>query len=474
MDFQRIRQRLLPGLDVNPKFEEHARNLGHPGLRTIGAVEIATPLLMLAGRLAMRGGRVDTAVLWQEAAMIAAGAATLLVAATRWSRRHARPIAVVSAWLAPTLLIWAAIWRATTPASTDDYILTAITLVTLTTVASVPLLPWHAMTLGLALECTYILSFRFGGQRVFSTTAQHSDAHYIFLLMLALLLTFIAATNYEHRRTEYESHQEAIRAAEALTGAQLRAQLAESAISIGKMAAALSHEMNSPLGTLRSSIETLIVVVDRQLKAPPEQRDLLDHTRGQLRRAIEESARRIDEVSERLRRFVSLAEADLKPADLNELLSDVALLHEDELRRAGIRLEFDLERSLPRLTCRPQLLSSVFSTLLSNAIQAVDGNGHIEISTHGRDSVVEVTVRDNGRGMPPEEAETIFDPSFKVEGARVASGNWSLFNSRQIVYEHGGDIRVETAVGRGTAVHVMLPLVTESPERPNDPRAIQV
>ena len=76
----------------------------------------------------------------------------------------------------------------------------------------------------------------------------------------------------------------------------------------------------------------------------------------------------------------------------------------------------------------------------------------------GMEAEVEVTIRDNGQGMTPEEADTIFEPSFKVNGSRVSSGNWSLFNSRQIVYEHGGEIRIDTAEGRGTAVHVMLPI----------------
>ena len=70
-----------------------------------------------------------------------------------------------------------------------------------------------------------------------------------------------------------------------------------------------------------------------------------------------------------------------------------------------------------------------------------------------------MTIRDNGRGMSTAEAETAFDPSFKVAAGRVASGNWSLFNSRQIVYEHGGGIRMETAPGQGTAMHVTLPVV---------------
>jgi signal transduction histidine kinase len=135
----------------------------------------------------------------------------------------------------------------------------------------------------------------------------------------------------------------------------------------------------------------------------------------------------------------------------------VTLLHEEELRAAHVRLEFHLEETIPRLNCRPQLLSAVFSTLLSNAIHAVNGDGQIGIETRCEGGELSVTVRDNGRGMSEEEAVTIFEPSFKVAEGRIASANWSLFNSRQIVYEHGGDIRLETAKGEGTAVYVTLP-----------------
>jgi signal transduction histidine kinase len=164
-------------------------------------------------------------------------------------------------------------------------------------------------------------------------------------------------------------------------------------------------------------------------------------------------------VTRRLDRFVALDDADSKPADVNDLLAEVMLLHQEEIAAARVRLEMDLERPLPELNCRPQLLRSVFSTLLSNAIQAVNGEGRIGIESMNTPGGIEVTIRDNGRGMAAGEAETMFDPSFKVAEGRVASGNWSLFNSRQIVYEHGGNIRVETAEGRGTAIHVVLPAV---------------
>ena len=154
-----------------------------------------------------------------------------------------------------------------------------------------------------------------------------------------------------------------MRIAEALTGAQLRAQLAENAISVGKMAAALSHEINSPLGALRSSIETLLLSPIGMIDAPPEQRERLPDTRDELRRSIDESAARIDDVTRRLRRFVNLEEAEVKSADLNELLSDVTVLHRERTAsRRTSQLEFDLEKSLPPLNCRPQLLTAAFSS----------------------------------------------------------------------------------------------------------------
>jgi signal transduction histidine kinase len=59
--------------------------------------------------------------------------------------------------------------------------------------------------------------------------------------------------------------------------------------------------------------------------------------------------------------------------------------------------------------------------------------------------------------MEPAEADTIFEPGFKVQGGRVLGGNWSLFTTRQIIHEHGGEIWLETAPGQGTTVHVSLP-----------------
>ena len=458
MAFESIREQLRPPAESDPKFRQYLARLAVPGVQILGVVEIAAALLLQFCRMTMDRQPAGSALWWQTGAMVGVGLLTLLLGRFRPMRATPRLLGACSAWAAASLLLLVSAWQGADVAGSDDYILAAITLVLVTAAAMLPLLPWHSLLMGLAVEGVYILSSGVAFQHQFSLAAPAGEPHHVFLVLVALLITGISAVTYERWCGEFAAQQEAVRLARTLTGAQFRAQLAENAISVGKMAAALSHEINSPLGTLRSSVDTLVALTERQIDASPEDLARLAETREELVRSIGESAARIDEVTRRLSRFVSIEDSEVRSADLNDLLADVTLMHQRELDAAHVQLEVYLESSLPTLNCRPQLLSAVFSTLLSNAINAVNGNARIGIETRIHDSEIEVTVRDNGRGMSAAEAGTIFDPSFKVADGRVASGNWSLFNSRQIVYEHGGDIRLETAQGQGTSVHVILPV----------------
>jgi signal transduction histidine kinase len=458
MQLEPMREPLLPQEERDAGLRQYLARLSEPGVKALAIVEIAASLLLQFGRMTMGRGFAGAGRWWQTAAMMLVGIFTLLAGRLPPLRGAPRLLGACSAWASASLVLMVAAWHGAVAAGADDSILVAITLVLVTAAATLPLLPWHSLLMGLAVEGVYVLSSRLIHHGEFAPALPAGEPHHMFLLLLALLVTGISAANYDHWRREFASQQEAVRVAQTLSGAQLRAQLAENAISVGKMAAALTHEINSPLGTLRSSIDTLVALTERQVDAEPEERARLQGTREDLVRSIAESAARIDEVTRRLGRFVTIEDSDPRSADLNELVSDVTLLHERELDEAHVRLDVHLEPSLPPLHCRPQLLSAVFSTLLSNAIQAVNGDARIAIETRTLGAEIEITIRDNGRGMSEAEAGTIFDPSFKVADGRIASGNWSLFNSRQIVYEHGGDISLETEEGQGTAVRVTLPV----------------
>jgi two-component system, NtrC family, sensor kinase len=148
-------------------------------------------------------------------------------------------------------------------------------------------------------------------------------------------------------------------------------------------------------------------------------------------------------------------QSELRSAAVNELLTDAAI-RLDERTRAKGEIEFRLSE-VPPVICRPQQLTTVFGNLLSNALNALNGSGKVVVATARHNHDVEITIRDEGRGMNPEQLENIFDPSFRIDGGRVGTGNWTLFNTRQIIFEHGGDIAIDSTEGRGTTVRVLLP-----------------
>jgi two-component system, NtrC family, sensor kinase len=102
-------------------------------------------------------------------------------------------------------------------------------------------------------------------------------------------------------------------------------------------------------------------------------------------------------------------------------------------------------------------MSSVFLSLLQNALEETNGSKRVLLATRQNDSQVQVIVQDDGKGMSSEEVAGLFDPAFKIKAGRVSTGNWSLFSSRQIIQEHGGHIEIQSSVGKGTLLRVALP-----------------
>jgi len=413
MAWRRWREFLFPGAaERDEPFRQNVLRASHRGLPAVGIVEILAAVLMAR------------TVAGSVAALL--GLATLLLGRTRFSRRNARWIVLGSTACALAFAGWVR----------GDSAGAAAMLILLSAVVAVPLLPIQVLGLGAAAELFY---------------------RDVLLAALAVLATGIAATLYARRLAAYREHQESLRIAEALSGAQLRAQLAESAVAIGKLAAAVTHEINTPLGALTSAVDTLLVVAARQATASEAQQERLVKLQADLRKNVQAATDRIRHVIGRLQRFISLEEAELQSANVNELIGDVATLFKEQVDR-GIQLQFDFQ-PVPTVMCRPQLITAVISSLLSNAFNAANGDGRIVVSTRVAGSAVEIAVRDNGRGMSAEQVENIFDPGFKVvSGNRISSGNWSLFNSRQIIFEHGGDIRIDSAEGKGTTVWVTLPV----------------
>src|SRR5262245_6609281 len=245
---------------------------------------------------------------------------------------------------------------------------------------------------------------------------------------------------------------ESVRSFEDLRVAQARLLLNETAASQARLVAVLSHELNSPIGTLRSVVESLLLLYKKKRES--------DETRlagvfESLSQAALESSQRLEELVARMQRFTNLDRCEEHAVDVNELLRDTIGLLQSELnQKAEVILDL---KPLPRLKCRPQQLRAVFLTLLRNAVAHLEDKGKIHITSLQSEAEIEIQVCDNGRGIAAERLPSLFEPTFAVRGGKVTSTNWGLFTSRRIILEHDGQIEIDSAEGKGTTVTVPLP-----------------
>ncbi len=435
MDFGRIRGWLMPAPeDKDGGFDQEVLSLSHAGLSVVGAIEIAIALVLLIVHPFPRPNLL----------LAFLGIATIAASRLNRAYEYGRLAGGLSIFTGAALqAVSMAVFGA------DDYALGGITVLLLTLAAAIPVRPVQALALGGGVAAAYL---------GVSVAAGQARGHFVFLVILALLCAALAAVLYAQRYGNYRSYLDVLRASQDLREAQARLQLTGNAATMGRLSAALAHELSSPVGALSSAVDTIILLSQKQAQLPAADQPRLLALQEQLRASVKESASRLKTIVNRMQRFNNLDEAGTQLASLGELLAEAIAIVEPTIP-AGSEVNLDLS-PLPNLTCRPQQLIAVFCNLLNNSIQAVNSTGRITVSAQTRHSQIEVLIQDNGRGISSETLAHIFDPGFKTVDGRVSTGNWSLFNSRQIVNEHGGDIRIHSILGEGTTVSVILPCPT--------------
>jgi signal transduction histidine kinase len=443
-----LRDYLIPG-EPDDGFKKDLLDLAHLALRLLGLIQTAVPLVMLAAGIGVIPVKIDSLATAVPNLVIAAvGALTFAVGSLPASRPYARIFTAISVWLTPATLVTSVILLRPQLDWADHYLMGNVILV-LFAAATFPFRPLQMLALGLAIVAFYFAAYIIA-ERSVAFPLDFGLRQHIFTFGVALASTALTAIIYRQRARNYERHQSALRTSEDLRKTQSRLLITENAASMGRLAAALSHELNSPIGVLASAVETLAAAASRNENTPARVKAVIDDTRH----AGKESAQRLRSLVARMQRFTNLDRAEVQAVQVNDVIADVIALMDPETRsRANI--DFRPAPLLPRFVGRPQQLSAVFSNIISNAVEA---GSQVTIETRPVDSHIEVTVADNGPGMSPEVLAGAFNPAtFKISGSRIAAGNWGLFNCRQIAQEHGGDIEIRTPAGGGTAVTVTLP-----------------
>jgi two-component system, NtrC family, sensor kinase len=260
-----------------------------------------------------------------------------------------------------------------------------------------------------------------------------------------------------------QAHGELLEAFDELRRAQ--AELVNSArlASLGMLVAGVAHELNTPLGALRSNRDVLQRALKRLggiLEDEVVEADELEELRrvvralGEVMRVDAMAVDRMLQLVANLRSFGRLDSAEIDWYDLHEgLESTLALLRHKLPERITLVREYG---ELPHVECYPSQINQLFMNLLLNAAQAIREDGSITLRTARQDGEIVVEVRDTGIGIRPENLERIFAPGFTTKGARVGMG-LGLLICRRIVDHHRGRIAVSSVPGEGTTFTVHLP-----------------
>lgn len=185
----------------------------------------------------------------------------------------------------------------------------------------------------------------------------------------------------------------------------------------------------------------------------------------ELSAAIHRSAERISELVGAVKRYARKGEAPVQNVDVHEALEDTLTMLRPE--QAGLRVVRDYAANLPRIEAYGSELNQVWTNLVSNAVEAMGGDGTLALRTRFGDSHIVVEVTDSGPGIPAEILPRIFEPYFTTKPPGQGTG-LGLHRAYEIVARHGGDLRVDSRTGE-TTLHVFLPLRLPTPNGKGHP-----
>jgi signal transduction histidine kinase len=222
--------------------------------------------------------------------------------------------------------------------------------------------------------------------------------------------------------------------------------------ALGRLTSGLAHEVKTPLNAMRIHLELLRIRLTSSGSA-----GALPAGATESLEVIAREIQRLDQVVQGFLRFMRPQDLALEPVDVNALLHEVARVVAPEASRGGVEIVLELATHLPAVTGDAALLGQAITNLVANAIQAMPDGGTLTLATRAlRRGAVELRVRDQGVGIPPEAVEDIFRLYYTTKPHGSGIGLSLVY---RIVQLHDGRIDVESSVGKGTTMIVTLPSV---------------
>ncbi len=258
-----------------------------------------------------------------------------------------------------------------------------------------------------------------------------------------------------------------------IDAAQRQLYQAEKFASVGQLAAGVAHEINNPIGFIRSNLGTAVDYVNvmddfaKKLNNDVDSGELrtfwkendIDFNLEDFSILLKESidgADRVKKIVADLKDFSNVDGTEVAITDLNEVIRSVGNVASSQIAQTA-ELQLDL-KDLPKTRCESGHLGQVFLNIIQNASQAIKhDHGKIKVTTAFIDDEISITISDNGCGMSAEQLDRIFDPFYTTQ--EVGSGTGlGLTVSMDIIKSHDGRIKVDSQKDNGTSFIITLPV----------------
>jgi signal transduction histidine kinase len=232
---------------------------------------------------------------------------------------------------------------------------------------------------------------------------------------------------------------------------KMSTELARSVNARRQMTADIAHELRTPLSLILGHAEA---VHDGVLPPSPENFEI-----------IRDEAIRLEHLVDDLR-TLSLADAGeltITPQAVSpeRLLQEMSTRYRFQAQTKNIALDLDIASPLSDLEVDPGRLTQVLTNILDNALRHTPAGGHIVLAARQTGDTIELSIRDSGPGLPPDELDRIFDRFYRADASRHRADGGSglgLAIAKSIIQAHGGQIRAESEQGNGLAVIITLPV----------------
>jgi signal transduction histidine kinase/putative methionine-R-sulfoxide reductase with GAF domain len=230
-----------------------------------------------------------------------------------------------------------------------------------------------------------------------------------------------------------------------LEEAQTNLVQAEKAAAIGRLTASLAHEINNPLQSLNNCLH---------LSLRPE---LSAEKKEVYLSLAQDEMERLIEIVNRMLNFYRPAAAETRSeTSVNRLLTDVLALVSKQLEHRNVEVELELDPALPHISAIANNLLQVFMNLILNAVDAMPDGGRLTVATALLEGDrVEVTIKDTGRGIAPEDISRIYEPFFTTKDNGTGLG---LSITYGIIEAHDGEISVDSTLDVGSTFSIVLPV----------------